>query len=78
VAGGNHSDLSADELRSIRKEPPMTPDQQKLIAKDIVDAVTLRKAIQDIRAELEIAMGFRDWRGVQRALALIEKASINS
>ena len=56
----------------------MTPDQQKLIAKDIVDAVTLRKAIQDIRAELEIAMGFRDWRGVQRALALIEKASINS
>lgn len=51
-----------------------TPHSRQLIARDIADAVRLRRCLNDAVSELEIAIGFSDWNGVRRALELLQNA----
>lgn len=51
-----------------------TPEDRKLIARDIADAVRLRRCLNDAVSELEIAVGFSDWNRVRRALELLQNA----
>jgi hypothetical protein len=54
-----------------------TVKQFQLVARDIVAAVVLQKCLADALAELEIAIGFRDWNGVRRALELIREGLVD-
>lgn len=69
--------VDPQEILEIVREhgvPTLTPEQRKLMAADIATAPILRKCLQDALAELEIAMGFRDWKGVRRAIVAIREA----
>lgn len=51
-----------------------TPERRALIVKDVVAAITLRQCLREAIPELEIAIGFRDWKGVRRALERMREA----
>lgn len=51
-----------------------SPETRQLIARDIADAVRLRRCLKQVGIDLEIAIGFRDWNRVRRALELIQNA----
>jgi phosphopantetheinyl transferase len=51
-----------------------TKAARQLIARDIADAVRLRRCLKQVGIDLEIAIGLRDWNSVRQAFNAIREA----